>query len=206
MSAGCLRGSKTYRDYFFWEFWFPEDMNRTLTGREPRPTCQTIHRKPNPNLQQRRSSLTQHARAPAQDPFRGSLMKGCRNASFGLMRLSGSRCMIRSSKSASWATFRRSPSEPARSAEKSCLTVGLPMILRVCNIQKRQVVVKCIAQSCLMIGLPTNLQVCNIQERQVVKCTAESCLMVGLPMILRVCNIPIRHVVKCAPKSCLMVS
>lgn len=63
----------------------------------------------------------------------GSLMKGCRRASLGLMRLSGSRAIMRSSRSHSCASLRRSGDWPARREEKSCLTVGLGIRRRTCG-------------------------------------------------------------------------
>lgn len=83
----------------------------------------------------RNECISNEFRAPTCQAF-GSLMKGCFSASFGVMRLSGSRAIMRSSKSASCATFLRSPSEPANNPAKSFFTCGAAMVRRICTQQE----------------------------------------------------------------------
>ena len=61
-----------------------------------------------------------------------SLMKGCLSASLGAMRLSGSRAIMRSKRSASCITFLRGPSDPASKPAKSFLMCGAAIVRRIC--------------------------------------------------------------------------
>lgn len=66
-----------------------------------------------------------------------SLMKGWRRASLAVMRLSGSRCIIFSSRSMRLPTCLASPSCPARWPLKSFLTVGFGTRRFVCAAHQK---------------------------------------------------------------------